>query len=370
MSELIDPWSKGELDSLVAPTTHDQLIEQGCDMSAVSLLSLNESPLPPSVCTQDSVADIVADVNRYPGNFLQGLVDAVAARTGMAADRQVWAAGANDLIYRCLSICAQASKDFVLSHPNYWGYERAIKLTRVGASRVPIHADGRTDVRALIGAVNNRTGIVAVTTPGNPSGLSVSEEELAEVARRTPQSALLVIDEVYHEFAHHAGGPDVLKVLNEHRDGPWLVLRSFSKAYCMAGARVGFALASHPELATRIQSHAMNFCVSSLGFKLAYAAWCDTDGLARYLDANAANREILRDALRKLGLSPMESHTNFVSVPMPLAAADILPHLRDHNVYCAGWNTPAFANFLRIGIGADQDIERLIPALKTVLKKA
>ena len=131
-------------------------------------------------------------------------------------------------------------------------------------------------------------------TPANPSGLSVPADQIAEIARAVPTNILLLVNEVYHEFAAFDGEPDLLDILRRERTAPWLVLRSFSKAYRLAGARVGYGLASDENTAHRVQEHAVNFATPSLGFAAPLAVWRDQESLAETLDLNQRERDALR----------------------------------------------------------------------------
>ena len=135
----------------------------------------------------------------------------------------------------------------------------------------------------------------------------------------------------------------------------------------MAGARVGYGLASDPSVAAKVQSHAINFAVSALGFAAAYASYKDTAALRTYLDFNRVQRERLQNAMAELGLNVIPSAANFVSVKLPVSAAAMLPELAAGGVYCGQWHDPAFSDFIRVGVGVEADNDRFISTLARLL---
>ncbi|MGZ5864906.1 MAG: pyridoxal phosphate-dependent aminotransferase [Xanthobacteraceae bacterium] len=348
------------------PPTYGRLVALGLDPNELALLGLNESPVPPGSAVTKAAAAAVSLLNRYPDNIDVTMSEAVSRRLSVSSDRLVWGAGAGDLIFRSIWIAAKAGASVVAPSPTFWGYERVYRLTGAKAQRVPLRPDGGTDIAGIISAISPDTGIVSFATPGNPSGALVTAEEIEEVSAATPAGALLLVDEVYHEFAPE-GAPDIVDILQKRRKGPWLVLRSFSKAFRMAGARVGFGIASDATLAKYLQEHALNFMVSSIGFAVALAAWEDRETLQETVRNNQIERAALGDDLRSIGLQPLSSAANFVSVPLPSAAAGVLPQLMKLGIACGQWSHPDFPNHLRVGVGTAADRRRFIKALKAVL---
>ncbi len=351
------------------PPTRDYLFSQGRDADELHLLGLNEAPFSPSERVVAALERAAHYLNRYPDNIHQQLCAAVEARHHVGTDRQVWGSGAGELIYRAVALAAQQRLNVVSHSPTFWGYERVYALTGADVRRTGLHTDGRLDIDAFTAAIDASTGIVTFATPGNPSGISLTEDELVHIIRHTPADTLLMADEVYHEFCAHEGGPDVLEILQRERSAPWIVLRSFSKAYRLAGARVGYGFASDHATARRLRERSLNFTISSTGFAAALAAFEDRQELEKYLIHNAAMKRGLSDALRALGLQVMPSAANFVSARLPCPAGEIIPKLAESRIICAGWNHPAFPDNVRIGIGGADDnaavvatLEKLLPA--------
>lgn len=348
------------------PPTREFLRSQGLDVDNWHLLALNESPFAPSDKTAEYIAKVIPYLNRYPDNLEHELVAEVEQHTGIAAEQQIWGNGAGDLINRAVSIATQHQLNIVSPSPTFWGYERTYRLQQAEVTRTPLDQGGGIDVDALLAAINPQTGIVTFATPGNPSGVSLSAEAIETIARVTPDDALLIIDEVYHEFCVYEGGPDALDIVRRVRKAPWVVLRSFSKAYQLAGARVGYGLASDALTAKRLREHCLNFNISSLNYAAALAAWRDRDALATYLEHNRVEKAFLGAELGKLGLRVLPSTANFIAVEMPVAAVKVLAALREKKIACAPWNHGDFERFIRVGLGKRGDSEAVVNELKSI----
>lgn len=351
------------------PPTRDYLFSQGQDADALHLLGLNEAPFAPSDRVASALQRAAHYLNRYPDNVHEELTKAVEARHHIPAERQVWGSGAGELIYRAVALATQAGFNIVSHAPTFWGYERVFLLQKARVHRTGLKPDGTLDVEAFLSAIDRDTGIVTFATPGNPSGISLSEDEIVHIARNTPDNALLMADEVYHEFCAHEGGPDVLDILQRVRKAPWIVLRSFSKAYRLAGARVGYGFASDNATARRIRERSLNFTISSTGFAAALAAFEDRQELEKYLIHNADIKNKLSENLRAIGLQPMPSAANFVSVEMPQPSSEIIPELANKKIICAGWNHPDFPNNIRIGIANEASNAAVVEALRQMIAR-
>ena len=349
------------------PPTRDFLISQGLDIDQWHLLGLNESPMGPSPEVSDYMSAAMRYLNRYPDNVLPTLVKDIAQKTGILEECQIWGNGAGDLINRAVAIASQHNLNIVSPSPTFWGYERTYKLQQAQVTRTQLDANGAINIDKLLCAVNRNTGIVTFATPGNPSGVSLSAEAIETIARQTPDNVLLMIDEVYHEFCVHEGGPDALEIVRRVRTAPWVVLRSFSKAYQLAGARVGYGLASDPLTAKRLREHTLNFNISNLNYAAAIAAWRDDSSLQRYLEYNQLEKEFLCAQLKKLGLRVLESAANFIAVETPMPSVQLLAELRKYKIACAPWNHDQFDHFIRIGIGRRESSEAVVAALKAII---
>src|SRR5690606_25657649 len=235
--------------------------------------------------------------------------------------------------------------------------------------RVPLTADGVNDSRGLTSAVGPATRILFACTPNPPSGGMMDESQVEELVDRSPPDLLLVIDEAYHEYGALAGGPDVLSILSR-RKGPWVNLRTFSKAYSLAGARVGYAYCSSAELANAIGRAKPVYGPGSLALAGAIESLKDQEHLGWTLNAIADERSRLSRGLLDLGLSPYPSAANFVSVTLPMPAARAVLALYREGILVRDWRDPDHQHEIRVTVGLPEDTTAVLQAVKNLLADA
>jgi histidinol-phosphate aminotransferase len=332
-------------------------------------LHLNECPLPPSPAVVEAIRAAASGVNRYPDAQGTQLRQLLAARTGIAADRIVFGTGSEELLNLATLIALDPGDEVVCSTPAFNRYVKAAQLAGGSAIKVQLKEDGRNDIKALVAAVTKRTRILFAALPNNPTGQMNDAAEVEALARTTPDDVLLLVDEAYYEFARHAGGPDVLAALAKRR-GPWMVLRTFSKAYCLAGLRLGYALCSAADVALALGRIKTAFNANVLVQAAAAAALQDEAHLQLVLETCATERSRLIAGCRALGLEPMPSVTNFVSIPVPMPAAKVLAEMQERGILISVWGDGARDDVIRISMGLADDTDAVLAALGEILGEA
>ena len=332
----------------------------------VRSLHLNESPFPPAPAVVDAMQRAVAALNRYPDHDGRGLIAELARRCGAAPDQIVIGSGSNELLYASADISLDHGDEAVAPVPGFPTYAKTIAMRGATHVGVAVRSDGVVDVEATLRAVTPKTRLVFVASPHNPTGGLLAAAEIEHLAHALPAHLLLHFDEAYYEFGRHAGGPESLPILARRR-GPWIATRSFSKAYGLAGARVGYGIASSRELADSYRKIRINFSVNAVALAGARAALDQAGHLAELLDHTAAERLRLASGLTDLGFKPLPSAANFVTVVTPRPAGAIAQALRARNIFVLpfAWaNTPGA---LRITIGTRQDTDALLSAISDVM---
>ena len=329
-------------------------------------MSLNESSDPPSPKVIAAVQAAVAGANRYPDPKARALAAAISDRTEIPISRIVFGNGSHELIMLMGPAFMEAGSRIVVPNPSFQPYQSAAKIAGAEVVVVPVDADGANDVDAMLAACAPPPRIVIAATPNNPTGALLSETALKRLIAGVPAATLLVLDEAYYEFGRLAGGPDVLKSLKA-RKGPWLVLRTFSKAYNLAGLRVGYGLASHDEIAEGIQRVRGVFNVNRLAQAAALAALGDEPYVLASQKRTAAERDRLAVGLKAMNLAPMPSAANFVAVKTPKPAVEVVGALAKHGIMIVPVGGPPYENHIRITIGTAADTDAVLAALKAVL---
>ncbi|HYO33069.1 MAG TPA: histidinol-phosphate transaminase [Nocardioidaceae bacterium] len=278
-------------------------------------LSSNENPYPPLPSVLDKLVIASGSVNRYPDMGMSALLDALAANLGVDVARLACGTGSVAVLYHLLQAACGEGDEVVYAWRSFEAYPIAVGLTGATDVRVPLTADARHDLPAMRAAVTGDTRVVIVCTPNNPTGPSVGHRELLEFVDAIPPSVIVVLDEAYREFVT---GPDKVDGLELAADREnVVVLRTFSKAYGLAGLRVGYGVGP-PRLTEAIRKCALPFGVSHVAQVAAVASLepaAEIELLER-VDALVAERERVVEALRGQGWSLPAAQGNFVWFPL------------------------------------------------------
>lgn len=336
------------------------------NVTGLRLLHLNESPYPPSPRAIEAIIEGAAELHRYPAVRAQPLAAALAARTGVAQRRIVIGSGSGELILFACQITLSSGDHAVGPAPSFFGYTHAIRLFGGRLVCAKLDPAGAPDPRALAASVTDRTRFVFCCTPNPPSGGMMNAAAIEELAASVPESVLLIVDEAYYEFARFEGGPDVLSILSKRR-GPWIVLRTFSKAYGLAALRVGYALCGSDEVAEALRRAMVPFNVTNVSLAAALAALNDDAHLEHTLGLVVSERQRLSEGLRGIGLAPMPSAANFVSAAFPIPAETAMEEFRRRSIMVRSWGDPEHLKEIRITVGTPNDTDAVIRATSEML---
>lgn len=272
-------------------------------------LSSNENPYPPLPSVLTAIADAASDMNRYPDMYATELTEAIAANLAVRPECVVAGCGSVAVLGHVLTAVCEPGDEVVHAWRSFEAYPIAVQLTGATSVRVPLTADGRHDLPAMAAAVTERTRVVLVCSPNNPTGPAVRAAELDAFLAGVPPHVLVVLDEAYVEFVRDPAAADGLAVHAAHPNV--VLLRTFSKAYGLAGLRLGYAVA-RPRLAAGIRAASTPFGVSSLAQVAGLASLRAQDELLTRVDALVAERAQLWHGLVAAGLPAVESEANFV----------------------------------------------------------
>ncbi|MGQ0577870.1 MAG: histidinol-phosphate transaminase [Betaproteobacteria bacterium] len=336
--------------------------EMGLKEASIVKLASNENPLGASPKALAAMRAALDEVARYPdGNGFELRV-ALAGTYRVAAERIVLGNGSNDVLEMVAHAFLAPGTSAVYSQHAFAVYPLATQATGAAGIEVPAREFGH-DLDAMERAVRGDTRVVFVANPNNPTGTWLAPDVLHAFLRKLPADVLLVLDEAYYEYLDPGLRGDSLKWLERFPN--LVVSRTFSKAYGLAGLRVGFAVA-HPQVADLMNRVRQPFNVSSLAQAAALAALADQDFVQRSRALNAQGMQVLTAAFTRLSLSWIPSYANFVSIKVP-RATEVFQRLLRHGVIVrpiAGYGMP---QYLRVTVGTEAENARFLAALETVL---
>ena len=279
------------------------------DGLATYKLSSNENPYPPLPGVLAAAEAAAAAMNRYPDLGCVDLYDALSARLGVPTSDLVLATGSVALIYQLLQTFCEPGDEVVYAWRSFEAYPIAATVAAATSVRVPVAGDGRHDLEAMLAAITDRTRVVLVCTPNNPTGPAVTQSQLDAFIAAVPSQVLVVVDEAYVEFVRMADPVDGVATYRRHRNV--VLTRTFSKAYGLAGLRVGYAVAPAP-LAAALRAVSLPFGVTSVAQAAAVASLAAEAALLERVDALVAARARVLDGLRAAGLEVPDAQGNFV----------------------------------------------------------
>lgn len=276
-------------------------------------LSSNENPYPPLPGVLDEAVRVAGTMNRYPDMGCVALYEALSAKLGVTSDRLAAGTGSVALLYHLVQAFCEPGDQVVYAWRSFEAYPIAVQVSGAVPVQVPVTATGEHDLDAMAAAVTDRTKVVIVCTPNNPTGPAVTQTAVARFIERVPSHVVVVVDEAYREFVRLDDPVDGV-ALTQGRPNV-VAMRTFAKAYGLAGLRCGYLVAA-PEVAAAVRACALPFGVSSLAQAAAVVSLAREDELLARVDALVAERDRVTAALAEQGWRIPDAQGNFVWLPL------------------------------------------------------
>ena len=334
--------------------------------AAIAELGSNENPLGPSPRALTAAQDALGEAHRYPDPKGDALKAALSQRLNVGRDYIVLGNGSHELLMLLAQCFADAAHAVVYSQYGFAVFALAAAASGARAVAVPaLSIDHPTtplghDLDAIAAAAGNDTRLIYLANPNNPTGSWFDDAALAAFLDRVPSRALVVVDEAYHEYTDAPGLGTALRFARQHSN--LVVTRTFSKAYGLAGLRVGYAVA-HPTVIAVLERLRESFNVNGVALAAAEAALDDRDHPARVREFNRSERAWLAAELTRRGYRVLPSQTNFLLLDLARGAAALERHLFERGVIVRPMDGYGLTHALRISIGSRAENLRLLEAL-------
>lgn len=332
---------------------------------AVKLAS-NENPLGPSPLVLDALRGLAAaeGVARYPDGSGYRLKQALSLHLGIIAPEQLTLGnGSNDVLELIVRAFATPTKAVMFSEHAFAVYPLAAQAVGAQAQMVAAKNWGH-DLDAMLAAITQDTRIIFIANPNNPTGTWNDRDSLQHFLEKVPSNIIVVIDEAYFEYVDEANYPDSLQWLEDIPN--LIVTRTFSKAYGLAGLRVGYAISS-PQIADILNRVRQPFNVNSFALLAAEKALEDQEHLADAVELNRAGMAQYQAAFSEMGLDYIPSIGNFICVDLQRHGTDMYEALLREGVIVRPVANYGLPTHLRISIGAEKENQRCIKALQGIL---
>jgi len=332
--------------------------------NAVKLAS-NENPLGPSPRAMEAIAAALPRLHLYPDGASYYLKNALASFLGVPAEEIMLGNGSNELIELLIRTFVHGDEELLLSAQTFVIYKISAQAVGRRYVEVPMK-DRHYDLEAMARAITPRTKLVFIANPDNPTGSWRPEAEVVRFLEQVPPSVLVVMDEAYFEYVTAADYPRSLELRGRFPN--LIVMRTFSKAYGLAGVRLGYAVAQ-PEIVDLVNRTRAPFNVSAVAQVAGIAALGDQEHVRRTVELNTRGLAQLAEELPKLGLSVTPSQANFYLVDFHQPAGPFYEPLLREGVIVRPMGGYGFPTCARINTGTATDHERLLAALAKVLRK-
>lgn len=338
-------------------------------VSDVIKLASNENPLGPSPKVLSAIENELAELSRYPDGNAFDLKAALAKKHNVAENQITIGNGSNDILEILTRAFVTPEHEVIFSQHAFVVYP--IVTQSVGAKAVVTPAKNwGHDLEAMQSAITDKTRVIFIANPNNPTGTWLAKSELTTFIKSVPQDVLVVLDEAYFEFADSdiaaENYPNGVELTKQYPN--LIVTRTFSKAYGLAGLRVGYSI-SDPQVADALNRVRQPFNVNSLALEAAKIAVTDLEYLESGLQLNADGMKYLMSEFEAMGLTYIPSVGNFICVNVGNNAMKVYDDLLYQGVIVRPVANYEMPEYLRITIGTKNENERFISALKKVLNK-
>ena len=324
-------------------------------------LASNEMAFPPLTAVTAAITDAIggdaSGINRYPDNSSSALVTALAELVGVDRNRVVAGSGSVALCQQLVQITCEAGDEVLFGWRSFEAYPIVTQVVGAVPVRVPVTSEHALDLPAMAAAVTPATRLIYICTPNNPTGTVVHRDELNTFFDAVPDNVLVVIDEAYREFDTDPHSPDGVELATGRPNV--LALRTMSKAYQLAGLRVGYAVGD-PSVITALTKVAIPFSVNSLAQSAALAALHSREELKPRWAQVISERSRVTAALRTTGYEVPESQANFIWLPLRERATAFARHCEDHKVIVRPFAD--VAGGVRVTIGASEENDAFLAA--------
>lgn len=343
-------------------------VQRELGLTDIVKLASNENPLGPSPRALEAVRQAAETMHLYPDAAGFSLRTKIAEKNGLPADYVMIGNGSDELIHLLGLVFLAPGDQMVVGDPTFVRYHAAGDLADVEIIRVPLNHDWKHDLARMAASATERTKLAFVANPHNPTGTVLTQAEIDAFRRDLPEDTVLVLDEAYREYALDL--PDFPDAVQMIRRGQAVIsLRTFSKAYGLAGIRVGYGLA-HPDIVDAVNRAREPFDVNRLAQAAAVAALDDDEYLARSRQVNGDGLARITAAVEGLGFHVIPSRANFICIDLGRPAHPVFEELLRAGIIVRSGQGLGMPNHLRVSIGTPEEITRFLTAFTQIVTSA
>lgn len=346
-------------NSFASPVESENIIDNFENDSDLIFLRSNENPYGPSPLARKSFAENVNISNRYNWDIEAQIISAIALKNSVKDENILLGAGSTEILDLVAKLVSLDKGNYVIADPSYDYWTVTLDNFGLTKNKVPLTADKKINLKAMLEAINQNTKLVYICNPNNPTGTICEREALVEFVTKISQNTLVLIDEAYIEFTRQQS---LSNIINDHKN--IIITKTFSKIYGLAGARIGYAIASKTIIdnLANLQSNTNN-SVSVLSKLAALASLKDDKFISSCYSLNENARQYTISELKKLDCECISSNTNFIYFSLVKYNKDYFKQLENNNIQ-GGRIYEEHGKWTRITIGKMNEMKKFINAIQ------
>ncbi|MCM8823567.1 MAG: histidinol-phosphate transaminase [Candidatus Omnitrophica bacterium] len=357
--------NKGRLDKIKVYTAGKPIeeLKRERNLKNIYKLASNEIPFSPNYI-KEAILKELKNINRYPESNCFYLRKCLSEKLGVREEQLVFGNGSDELIILAIRALTFPKSNVIVGFPTFLIYEIQAKVSGIKVKRIPL-INYRYNLEAMAKAVDRNTKIIFIANPDNPHGTYVNHKEVENFLDSIPKEVVVFFDEAYFEFVSQKDFPNSLSIIKKRPNT--IVTRTFSKAYGLAGLRIGYAISSG-EIASLLEKVREPFNVNRFAQVSAIEALKNKGFLSKVLENNTKEKDFLYREFKSIGISFIESVTNFILIDFKQDTKLLNEYLLERGVIVRELDSWGLKNFFRVTIGTHEENLALVRYLKEYLK--
>lgn len=324
-------------------------------LDKVVKLASNENPFGCSPLIKDSIVEEFDNFAIYPDGYATDLRNEVASHLGVPSEMLIFGNGSDEVVQILCRAFLEKDTNTVMASPTFPQYKHNAVIEGAEIREVPT-IDGSHDLQGMINSIDQKTRIVWLCSPNNPTGRYISKEEMSVFLENCPSHVVVVVDEAYYEYVLADDFPDLIPALSKYPN--LVLLRTFSKAYGLASLRVGYGIASQ-EILKLIEPAREPFNTSRIAQKAAITAINDQDFLKKAVEKNREGLTKLIQFCEEFNLKYYPSEANFLLIHLPCSGDEMFEYLMQNGYIVRSGEALGIPNTIRVTIGTEDDLNSI-----------
>ncbi|WP_199425925.1 histidinol-phosphate transaminase [Thermaerobacillus caldiproteolyticus] len=334
-------------------------------LTKVIKLASNENPYGCSPSVKEAIAKELDQLAIYPDGYARKLREKVAEHVGVNETQLIFGNGSDELVQIICRAFLSAETNTVMATPTFPQYRHNATIEGAEIRETPL-VDGRHDLEGMLAAIDEQTRVVWICNPNNPTGTYVNESALLSFLQKVPRHVLVVLDEAYYEYVTADDYPETVPLLRQYDN--IMILRTFSKAYGLAGLRIGYGIASET-LVRQIEPAREPFNTSIVAQAAAIAALEDQSFIKECVEKNRRGMETFYRFCQENGLHYYPSEANFILIDFGIEGNKVFQYLLERGIIVRSGNALGFPTSVRITVGSEEQNAQICEALQQMIKE-